>query len=243
MEADPSEIARMGAIDAGMDVEQPTLDLQFADVESRKLFGSSLEIQSLHFHPRVDPAQLKPASASNPFEFILTPVDMNLHFYEDFVDYVAASALLNPVGFALTNNSGVPARAVELRIQLPRQDGLHVVDEADRPDPPSKHFIPRFRSSIADLARAGSPDPHVSSYGSHHEIVVHFGNVLPRSTVWSTGSVFVGAEASQAVVGDARIYAENLADPLEFPLEISIAVEVKPMKLEQIRNLIKDQER
>jgi hypothetical protein len=53
----------------------------------------------------------------------------------------------------------------------------------------------------------------------------------------------VGAEASQAVVGDARIYAENLADPLEFPLEISIAVEVKPMKLEQIRNLIKDQER
>jgi hypothetical protein len=235
-EADPSEIARMGSSDARMPMGQPNLDLQFADLKTRKLFGSTLTINSVCLQPRLNLSRLKPTQEYGTIGFASTIVEMNPHFHEELVEYVATSALLIPVGLALTNDSGVPARTAELRIQLPRQDGLHVVDESDMPPCPSKHLtfsanIP----SISDIARAAFPDPHVSAYSSYYEIVVHFGNVLPKSTVWTSGVFFVGAEVSLSACANARIYAENLANPLSIRLEILIRTDVKPMSMELLQ--------
>jgi hypothetical protein len=237
-EADPSEVARMGSSDTHAEPGRPSLDLQFADLKSRKLFGFSLNLQSTYLYPRIEPARIKPRP-SGVSALMASTLEMNPHFHEDLIDYVAASALLNPVGLALTNDGGVSARAVELRIQVPRQQGLHIVDDSDRPDRPSKHFnIPKFRSNITDIARSGSPEPRVSAYSNYYEIVVHFGNVLPRSTVWTSEAFFLGAEISQKALAAARLYADNLANPLDVSLEISIVTQIRPMNVDEIRALL-----
>lgn len=238
-EANPDEIASMAVADAGKFSTPPDLQFQFADIKNHLLLGRSVKIESLFLNPRIDPSLLKSAPKLYPYGFRLPEIGVNQNFNEDLVNYVADSVLLKPIGFAIRNRSSQTAFGVKVKIDIPRQNGLHIVDEANRPQKPSRQFsIPNIRPDLVTLAGVVRPEPEVEVHGDHFEITVSFAKVLPQETAWSTEEVFLGAEQSLEVQAIAKTYAENLPDPIETPIQIQIQTKVQPMELGKMQRLL-----
>jgi hypothetical protein len=232
-EADPVEIARMGAADSLQPIHsEPLLKLEMADLTTRQRLGLSLNLDSLHLFPRVNPRVLKPRQ--DPFGFHIN-VGANPSYYEEFVEYLAQTTLLNPIGFVIENQSGVTAAEVEAQIRIPAVQGLHLQDH--EPPKPSKSL---YSSAFPGLGHvlARTPQPKVSRYHDHFEVTIPFGRILPKSTVWSDGYVYVGAESPVVVEAIVTLFAENLSSPLEYRLELTINGNTKPMDAKAVIDLL-----
>jgi hypothetical protein len=66
-------------------------------------------------------------------------------------------------------------------------------------------------------------------YGDHFEIAIEFGRLLPKAVAWSDGYVYLGAGKDLHITAVARIYAENLSSPTEYPLTFEICGKTEPM--------------
>jgi hypothetical protein len=79
-----------------------------------------------------------------------------------------------------------------------------------------------------------SPRPIVSSYPDHWELVVPFGTIPPKGSVWSTDPIYIGANADSDLTISATVFAENLPDPQPVELRASIRAMTRPMTKEDL---------
>jgi hypothetical protein len=242
-EADPDEIARMGAATVQAVQTEPIIGLQFADLKKRREIGSEISIKSTIFYPRLDPEIFKPSPQSYGATRLAnlangTQFGTNSDYYEELIEYVADSALLTPVGFMIENKSSQVALGVELRATVAVQKGIYLIDEADAPVRPVKNRLVVAQISPFHSALVKRPEPQVTHYGDHWELKIDFGKVLPRSKVWSTGVVSIGGDNSQTVQIDAALYAENLSNPMKVPLVVRIHAESRPMERRDLEPLM-----
>lgn len=237
-EADPTEIARMGAAAVREPLEDVDLEVEFANVEERSVHGRKLALESVHLSPRVNPDDLRPRRTRNRFgiDAVVTPQE-NPAFYDEFVDFVARTGLLRRVGLVVSNASGRTARSVNLRMEIEAITGLHVVDQDDEPSAPSRRIHPIFSSAIPQVGRP-RPVPHVSRHGGRYEISVTWESILPRDLAWSDGYFLIGGEQDMVVPVSVHVYAEELPMPVEDTLEIEISSRQRAMELNELHQLL-----
>lgn len=237
-EADPTEVAKMGASRAEGMAEPLQLEVAFADTDDRKVIGRALSTSSLHLSPRVDPEVLKPRVRPGPFG-VMADVGRpkNPSFYEDFVEFVAHSVLLNKVGLCVKNAGQRVARGVELVVTIEDQPGLYVWDSARTPEPPDRYFMPPLMNVAGRFGRP-TPTIEVSSHGTNHQVSVRWETVLPGATGWSDGYFLLGSERDTSLTGSATVFAEDLPRPLEVEFTMAINVEKKPMDADMLRGLL-----
>jgi hypothetical protein len=230
--AQPDELARMGAADASSsDGQQPTLELEWADLSTQSGLGASVAVQSLVLNPQLSPKALMPRddmfglALAGPFN---APGES---YYADLLTYVYETQLISPLGLCIRNTGDVAARNVVLTSRIEKASNVRFYDASERPVAPSKHPYMAALAGMRPLSEhlQKRPRPRVTEFPTHWELTVPFGNVLPKASVWSTDVIYVGSESSIDLAVPVRVYAENLANPLSPQLVISVSSERRPM--------------
>lgn len=222
-EADPEEIARIGAATIHRQ-DEALLELQFADVDRYTPLGKTLSINS----EIIDLPEMEaiPKHVSrNPLNF------ENPEFNREVAKYVAVQALAKPIGFALYNAGQTLVSNVQLKIIFPWENELTIFDKTDFPKRP---VVSSIFSISANLSALGTHQCTVQKYNDHWVITVDFGNIRPGETLISYEPLYIGANKPQEISLSVCLYADNLSQPLKIPLSINISTVVTPWDLNAI---------
>lgn len=234
VEAGPDEIAEMGKARAEAAIAVPSMSVEFADPNARRSLGTSIERVSVILvdPPRPPATPLADAQAKIVAAFLnQEETRQGLMAMADFSKSIDFSARFRPkpqevrryheelarfhsVGVVIRNTGSVPATGVRLEIFGQRIAGFEVRDVCDAPEEPSG--LPRihpisFRSSVS-----------VSLHDDEWRAVVEVGNLQPKAEHWTDADLYIAATLPVNVQATARIYADNLAQPVEIPVDIRL---------------------
>jgi hypothetical protein len=236
--ADPDEIARMGASFSTTEHTAPRLNLEWADLRTREALGTDTTLEVLVLDPPIDPKLIRPRQ-SGPLGHYGSALNAPPPgYYEDVIKYTGSVAMLGSLGLVLINSGRVPAQGVVMTCSLPRRSGLRVLDPGQYPSRP-------FSNSLADFAaltprrslipsNPPPPEPDVTRFDDRWEIVIPFGKVLPQGSVWTSGSLHIGSQQDEDIVLDAKLLADNLPEPLDVSLSLSIKSLCRAMAVDDV---------
>jgi Putative DNA-binding domain len=205
-EAGPDEISKMGAAYV-LERQGPVLQLQFADFEKRKRLGASISLESVV----VEISESEIPGPSSVYSFSLNP-----DYYTEKAKWISDTSILNPVGFALENVGSTLASNPRLEMKIMKESHLVVLDDMDYPKHPQRdRFItqPYFPSNS---------EVFVDSREDKWIISAKFDSIQPKAIVGSMGVFYIGALKSCRLDLEAKVFADNLADPEKVPLAIDI---------------------
>lgn len=208
--ANPDEIARMGAA-AISTIPVPIADLQFAHPESLLISGTKLELESRNIliPDETDISETEVVSRATDMSFTNSPS------YKLLARYFAEIAKLSPVRLALKNIGPILLNNARLELNVAKQEGF---------------LISRSKSLIR---LPGKININFIETDKFWNISVVFGSIPPKATNFS-GKFYVSAARSLTVDIEAFVYADNLPDPLRFPLSISVRVQEERITADKI---------
>lgn len=226
--ANPDEIAKMGIAMANVNLV-PILIPQFADVELHIKKGNKLELVSTILS--LYPEEKIPSIQSHYLESIVNRINPN--YYKEFYDYLFGVGILQPVGFVLFNSGEVLATNAVMKFLIEKKEEVTFVDAADYPDAPQYSGIFPSVAKFRNMTTNNEPSTSIHDRNSHLEVVVEFGNIQPKASVWSE-YFYIGAAKNYEVPLEVLIYADNIPNPKNSSLYLSIAVEQKTITVEEI---------
>ncbi|MEM6431976.1 MAG: ATP-binding protein [Deinococcota bacterium] len=229
--ANPDEIARMGIshVREGL-TEQPTLELQFADVENRVLLGQNLKLHSsILTLPMMEEIPLFYSEYAN------IAFGENRNYYRDIAIYLKETKLLNSIGSHVKNAGKILAENVFISMSIPKHSELVLISEEEYPDTPStsRFHVP---TGIPLLARQGNLSLH-----EHHNrlsIEINVGNIQPGAEAWSDSSFYIGARKNHIVTFETTTVANNLAEPQRTNLTVEITVSDKQFGRQDLNDFL-----
>lgn len=228
--ADPDEIAQMGAADSGANGDVPTFELEWADISRQETLGQELAARPVVLLPKLGARELMPKPSRYGLQ-VATFGTPGEKYYSGLIDYQFDRLSLIPVGLRIKNTSRVGAADVEVKCQLPRLEGVRVLDYSGQPYRPSPHAYMDVFRNITPMATQlrKDPDPNVRDFETHWDITIPYGDVRPQATVWSSDVLYVSAEVPMRVVFPFEVFAANLPQPQMIELAIEIEPERRPM--------------
>jgi hypothetical protein len=230
--AAPDEVARMGS-SAALTRMQPVLELAFGDLKQRTTLGTSLQIVSVILKsPADDTIPLYGPTPERLIGSMVNPMDSmrNRNYYQDLAAYLRDTALLCPVGMAVTNPSPTVAEEVIVTLRVDAVPGLIVLDEAHAPCEPSTEKFPAIPRGLRHPGRLVC----VTQYGPVFEARAEIGTVQPGTTRWSADSFYLGGQQPLAVTMRISISANNLRAPTELTANIEIQTRSELVGLKDI---------
>lgn len=219
-EADPDEIARMGAAMVITNQPQtPTIECEFGNPILRKLYGKEIDLTSTVLKVNEPIPDFSPKQ--NPLEFASKP---NPNFYRELYNFYDFQYLLTNVELRVKNTGAVTAfnSRVELSIG---GDELLLLKGSDFPDRPREYH--NFLSPINERISSSAID-HIGSLlsieknGADWLITINFGSIQPKAESWLEEPIYIGSRKPQDLHFDAIIYADNIPDPIRIPLCIHL---------------------
>jgi len=222
----------MGAGDRAHDGEQPSFELEWADISKQSSLGVSVELETLALTPQLSPRALMPRAGGLGISFDIRNFgEPGENYYRRLIAYAYDSAFLRSIGFCLRNTSETTADSVVAKGKIEKLEGVRLHDWNGQPVKPSKNPYLASLSGLRSLADQirNNPDPVVREFPNHFEVTIPFGKVLPKQTVWSSDVVYVGATRATTLSLEAQLYAENLPHPQVFALDLAIRPESRPM--------------
>lgn len=217
-EAGLDEILRMKAGPTA-----PSLDLQFADVQRRQLFGkvvtavSEIVIYDSTNIPRINVSSIQ-----------MITQRVNQDYSKQMAAYIAETALLNSVGFGLKNPATSLAVNIRFEAEMVKPSGVWIIDEYEYPRRPQYQDFFSFRSPLFES------DAVVDTVDDNVHIKVRFGNIQPGRTVWSKGKIFIGATAPTTVDLNGFLYGDNIPTPLPVHLQINIQTKSRNLDMREL---------
>jgi Schlafen, AlbA_2 len=230
-EADPTEIARMGAASASTATNAPQLSLDLGDPEGRTILGSSAKVRSMVLEERPPPppmpdymrdalgAQFALAEQVRAMARTST-FSMNRVDPEKLAAYRKERGLLVRLGFCVKNTGKILVADARVLVEIPKHDGLRVLDEL--PDRPRGLLDLAAVHSLASHLRPRSTS--VDDCGDHWEIDARLGKIQPDATVWSL-PFWLGSPLALDLALVARVFGDNIPTPIDVPLMIAIEIQ------------------
>jgi hypothetical protein len=223
-EADPDEVQQMARVDQS-DRPTPLLEFQFADVKARAILGRDL---SLHSHVLDMPpvARIPDYGASrNSTGFMYVPDPLASHrnsdYWRELADFAQKIALFRPVSFVLTNHGAATARDVRIEIGGEGAAALQILLPDEFPARPStSRFLGVRRQRGEDESRL-----RLWPHGDGWTLTVNAGKVRPRESWWSPEAVYLGAEQATNVQLEARIFSDDLPEPVVAALRVDVTTD------------------
>lgn len=212
------------------DISLEVLDIKNSGPSGKQLSLSAtyLSVTGIEEVPDyASPSEGEESSASNVRNYLLSR--QNRDYYREYVDYLVKSAMLQPIGFALTNNGVLGARDIfiDLRITTDIPD-LTVGSSAKlKIRKPDKEKDSTFSISLGDVFYGNEGDTlQVEKTSDGWTAAAEMRALQPKRVVKSRHRLIVGAKTSGKIFIDAKIYADIFSEPVTQKLEISINVSV-----------------
>jgi len=233
--ASPDEVLRMGS-SVGPIRGQPVLELDLADLPTRKKLGTSIKLVSSSVE--IPPPELIPLHGRAPRMLFGTPVDLmdsmrNRNYYRDFAVYLRETTFLCPVGVAVMNPSTTVAEEVVVTLEL-EAAGISVLGEHNKPSLPSTDRMPQIHPIRPHQAQR----VEVSRFGEIYEVRVHIGTVQPGTTGWSVEPFYIGARQTNSIEAQVSISANNLRVPVSGIATISIEAMSRKVEVSDITAIL-----
>lgn len=211
-------------------ITAPVISLQFADHEIRQELGKSIKLSSIAYGEPVTPLrdtqvfQYRDTGKSGLSIVTLEP-SISPDYWREKEEYIRLTNLLRSVAFVIHNQSSTLVQGVRVEIIGSSSGGITIRDKL--PDEPVYRLIDVIRPEIyaARLSLQGEPQTEVVYHGSQWTLIIHFGNVQPKSSVWADEPFYIGSNAEEFLELEAVIYADNLPDPPKVKLNIEFEIE------------------
>ena len=219
--ANPDDIARMGR-DSISKTQIPLMNLKFANLEIRDVFGTDVEVSLLSYErPKFGLSDFKIPNQSQ-FDIYSNFNRANPSYWRDKEKYIRLANLLKPIGFVVENTSSTLANNVRIEITNNFDHAVKILDEL--PHKPSSDFHANMMHNIRPINQPKSPIS-ISHHGNDWTLEISFGNVQPKSTVWLSEPFFLGSTEQKKFDITAFIYADNLPEPQQISLSVNFEVE------------------
>jgi len=256
--ASPDQIAEMAKADQQVSIMQANLDFEWVDSTEHRRLGKDVTIKCVKLinPPPEPPKPMRPsiksdAPPSNPtyLEFIKrsihansTPITPTVSLNdgpsaEEVIEYAKALASFAPLRIWLKNLGLRNAASVKVRIHIPRESGVRVIDEGDFPKEPKGRLL-----SLIGWRTPISFGTHVNESPDGWNVEIDGNTIQPQDEFWSDEKFYLSSDIDRTIETSARIFADDLAKPIEIPLTIRIEVITREMALADLQHESEEQE-
>lgn len=234
-EANPDEVARMGATAVEEKKKEPVLELEFWDNEEQKQLGDTVQITSKVITPEFKEDEI-PDNISkktsiydiNSINCIINPDNKN--YFREYYRYLYYKNVLVPIYFVINNPSRELIKDVNIKFEIIKKEGVYISDEEDMLTRPSGTLTTTFNTSTSLNKES---DVFVENHNNKWTVNISFDKVQPRDRLQSRYELLVGANSEQCIEIEPTIYADNLSEPIGKHLIISINKSVLKMTMKE----------
>ena len=241
--AGPDEIALMGQ---GSGPQIAELMVEFAHVERDDSLGThiSWDAEFCEMPPIEEIPDLTCPRQQHPFGIDLSAVQFdpmnrpNEDYFRELANYVFASRLIRPVRLVVKNVGQVAASSVRAELLVPTSVGVIVADSSDLPDPPKRRaeFVSPALKKIRPAFRRSHGEVTIDKNDERFRVEIDCGSLQPGRRVWSD-SFYIGMGATGDLRLSGQVFAENLPQPMDFTLLISVTVTRTGMTVAKLLSL------
>lgn len=228
--AKPEDIARMGR-DSEQSILVPMMNLQFADHDARQELGTLIKLFSVAYEKPIKSLPDARKRQENSIGRIGTFTSLtsealegriNADYWREKEEYIRLTNLMKPVTFVIRNQSSTIAERVRVEIVGSLSNGINIT--SNLPAEPAYYQFAALTRNIRPF-RQKEEQTVVKHYGDRWTLTVNFGNVQPKSCVWSDEPFYIGSTQRDQLEMEAVIYADNLPEPQKVILTIDFETE------------------
>jgi hypothetical protein len=242
--ASPEEIAQM-RVGAG----QPVADLlvEFAHVEQDDSLGTKISWDAEHCEmPAMEaiPDRSRPQQP-RPFGIDLSAIQfnprisLNADYFRDRAHFEFMRRLFRAVRLVVKNVGQVAANNVRAEITVPKNIDAAVLDASKIPEPPQQSFD-LLGNSLPERIRPAfhpvSGEISISQNNERFRVEIDCGNLQPGRRVWSE-VFYIGKGATGDLSLRGMVFADNLPQPKDFTLTVSVSVKKTRMTVDELCSL------
>ncbi|MCH7994342.1 MAG: ATP-binding protein, partial [Planctomycetes bacterium] len=237
--ASPEEIALMGQT-AGP--PSAKLTVEFADTARDSALGAKLtfDAELLQTPDQIPNLELPRHRRFEGLAIELDPSNkLNRDYFRELAYFEQFRRLFRPVRLVVRNEGDVAAKGVRCELETPADTGVVLLDAADRPDAPRRHYSILQSAAIKGIKSQFLRTPGEVTIDKNDErylIEIECGDLQPGRRVW-TDVFYAGKRETGEFELAGKIYAENLRQPKEFMLVISAKVSGRTLTVNDLREL------
>lgn len=249
--ATPDQIAAMVKADQNASLGEARIAVEWAAAKTRTRLGLEVGLTGARLieppppppkpTPRPPTALERKIARLSPFEQFQFPQPQVARIVsighdtgptaEELREYVQNRALFSPLRVWVKNLGARNASNVNVRIAIPKIDGVVVLDTRTLPKRPRGRGL----LSALDLHTPRPLDTYVREVSGAWTVEIDAKTIQPQAEFWSYDHFYVASASDQTIEAIATIFADDLAKPLEVPLKIHAKVverEIAPADFE-----------
>ena len=166
----------------------------------------------------------------------------NDDFFRELAHFEFMRRLFRPIRLVVRNVSQVAANNVRAELTVPTNIGVMVVDASELPDPPKRHADLLSNAVLKGIRPAFRRNPGEVGIDKNDErfrVEIDCGDLQPGRRVWSD-VFYIGKGVSGDLSLCGLVFADNLPQPKEFALTVSVTVTKTAMTVDELCSLPAD---
>lgn len=160
----------------------------------------------------------------------------NVDYFRELANYEFAHRLFIPIRLLVRNVGQVPANNVRAEMMIPADLDVVVMNAHEMPRLPKRQGIWGGDSFINKMKPASHREPgkvNIDKNGERSRIVIDCGNLQPGRRVWSD-VFYVGKGASGDISLCGFVFSDNLPQPKDFTLTVSVTVKETSISVDKL---------
>jgi hypothetical protein len=241
--ASPDEIAQMGQDIRTKDAQ---LLVELADVNCDESLGTHLssDAEFCEMPPTESIPEYCNRTVRGPMGIkIPDMVDLreprNSQYYREFAHYEVWQRLLRPIRLVVKNTGDVAASSVRIELAVSGEEGARLFSASDFPEPPERRLSYDRNPAIKRIRTVFNRQPgDVSIRSDDQKTQLHtdFDDLQPGRMLFSE-RFFVAKRTSGDIEIRGRLFADNLPEPQDVSLRITLSVSETSMTLDELLQL------
>lgn len=164
---------------------------------------------------------------------------LNANFFREMAQFEFTRRLFRPIRLVVRNVGQVAANNVRAEITVPTNIGVVLMNSSDLPDRPEQRASYLSNFPLEGMRHAHHREPgevDIVKNDERFRVEIDCGDLQPGRRVWSD-TFYIGKGASGDLSLCGLVFAENLPQPKEVALTVTITVKKTAMSLDELYSL------
>ncbi len=243
----PASLEEIAQMRVGSNQLAAELLIEFAHVERDDALGTNLSLDAEFCQM---PARELIPDLSHPRQRHSLGIDISIiqfdplnrpndDYFRELADFEFARRLFRSVRLVVRNVGQVPANNVRVEMTVPTDIGVVVMDASDIPVTPKRRAEFLTNSALKAVKPAFRRDPgqvDIVKNDERFRVEIDCGDLQPGRRVWSD-VFYIGKKASGDLSLCGLVFADNLPQPKDFALGVSVTVTKTAMTVDELCSL------